>query len=427
MRFPELAWPERVVGPPPAAHEIRVACVGVLFCALLVLAGALVLRPTKAAVLGLGYGEDFIGFYGVGHLLNEYPPERLYDFQTQEEVYLELRPDETHLTLPYVHAPFEALLFRPFAMLPFRVAYFLWLLLGLAAYVVGMVVVTNRFGPWGGERRTVLLLALSFSPFVLETWLGGNVAVLAFLAMATAVALDDANRPVLSGMSLSLCLNKPSLLVLTIPMLLLSRRFKVLVGFGIGAAVLVGSSTLALGIDAWPNFVEALFWWAQRTRENSGFFRDWKYVDINTFSRVLPGGRSWVGVTLFGGLALSALAALVRAWVTSNRRARGAAGLDWAAAITWTLVLNAYVPIYDCVLLVVAGVLTGAALRHPVSGSLPPAFHAVVALCYLSAWLTQPFARIVGIQIYTLVLAYTGMWLLLQTERSQAPQASPGW
>jgi hypothetical protein len=275
-----------------------------------------------------------------------------------------------------------------------------------------------RFGPWTSrERTTAFLLALSYHPFLFETWLGGNVTVIPFVALSAAVIMDDAKHPFLSGLALTVCLNKPSLLVLILPMLLVTRRFKILAGFGAGTAVLVSTSALVLGIRVWWDFIHALAWWAQVSRTAPGFFRDWKYVDLNASFRMLPGGHSWLGLLAMIVVALWALAGLLRTSLAVARSGREVACLTWAVTITWTLLLNAYVPVYDCTLLVVAGVLAAAALRDPVSGSLPPDFQTIVALFYLTAWITQPFARLLGVQAYTVVLLYAGLWLLSQIHR----------
>lgn len=378
------------------------------------------------AAAGLGYREDFVAFYGIGQLLNENPPDRLYDFPTQEKIYLHLRPDESFLGLPYIHAPFEALVFQPFARLPYDMAYLAWLVTGMAAYTASLWALIRRFGPRPGpDRATVLLLATSFSPYMMESWLGGNVTVIPFVGLALAMALEDADRPVLGGCALALCLNKPSLLVMILPMLLLSRRFRMLGGLALGASGLVLLSSLTLGIHAWTDFVEALLRWARMTASRPGLFRDWKYVDVNAFSRVLPGGRSWAGVVITTAGACGVLFVLIRTWLALPRAGRNVRSLAWASAITWTLVLNAYVPIYDCTLLVLAGVAAAGALRDPASGAMPPAFEAVVALCYVAAWVTQPIAQAVHLQIYTLVLIYTGAFLMQHTHRVLPTAAAP--
>jgi Glycosyltransferase family 87 len=424
--LPELKWPETVLGPPPAAREVRFASVCSLVFALLILVFVLVGGRDRAASLGVQYQEDFVAFYGVGRLLNEHPPDRLYDFRVQEQIYRDLRPDATYLGLPYAHAPFEALLFQPLARLPYETAYLVWLALGMLAYSGALWALFRRFGPpRGPDRVTVLLLALSFSPFMMESWLGGNVAVIPFVAIALAIALEDAGQPVLSGCVLALCLNKPSVLVLILPMLLVSRRFRILAGFVVGSTVLVVASSLILGLHAWPDFIGTMLRWAQMTASQPGLFRDWKYVDINAFSRVLPGGRSWLGASIIVACSLWAVLGLLRMWLALPGTGREARSIAWAAAITWTLVLNAYVPISDCTLLVLAGVLAASALRDPATGSSPPAFVALVALCYVSAWVTQPLAQLLRVQIYTLVLMYTGFFLMRQFQRIRlAPTVS---
>lgn len=424
-KIPELTWPESVLGPPPKAAEIRFACLCSLACALLIAAFVFSGGRERAAALGLGYEEDFVAFYGVGRLLNEHPGDRLYDFGVQERIYRELRPSAGFLGLPYVHAPFEALFFQPLARLPYGVAYFLWLVVGITAYSAGLLAITKRFGPHDrSERTTALLLAYAFAPYMMEAWLGGNVTIIPFLALALAIALEDAGRPVLGGSVLALCLNKPSLLVLILPMLLVSRRFRMLAGFAIGTVALVVSSSLILGPQAWPDFVRSLLRWAQMTAAQPGLFRDWKYVDVNAFSRVLPGGRSWVAVAITGVASCVALFALLRTWMALPGAGREARSLAWAAAITWTLVLNAYVPIYDCALLVLAGFLAASALRDPVSGLRPPGFAAAVALCWVAAWVTQPIAQVARLQIYTLVLAYTGLFLFRHFWANRARRAT---
>lgn len=419
--LPEPNWPTALLGPMPRTREIRVVCLASLVCAGLILIFGLF--PARQGGTRLGYEEDFVAFYGIGRLLDEHPPDRLYDFATQEAIYLELRPEQRFLGLPYIHAPFEALIFQPLARLPFRAAYVAWLAIGITAYAVALLAMVRRFGPHDpAQRRTALLLAFAFGPFLMESWLGGNVAVIACLGLGLAMSLADAGRPLLGGAALALCVNKPSLLVLVLPMLLVSRQVRMLVGFTAGAASLAVSSSLVLGLQAWPDFVGAMLRWARMTSAQQGAFRDWKYVDLNAFTRVLPGGRSWVVMTLTLAATGFILLALVRLWWAFPRAGRRTRAMTWAATITWTLVLNAYVPIYDCALLALVGLLAASALRDPVTGDLPPAFATVVALCFAGAWATQPIAQLVRLQIFTIVLAYSGLYLL---RHSQAAPADP--
>ncbi len=416
--IPELTWPESWLGPLPSAREIKFACLCSLGFAVLLLVLVLALGRERAAALGLRYQEDFVAFYGVGQLLNEHPPDRLYDFQVQSDIYRQLRPGATHLELPYVHAPFEALLFKPLGALPYDLAYVVWLCVGMLAFLAGVLLLMRRFGPHDGPDRTVVLsLAVAYSPYMMEAWLGGNVTVLPFLAIAAAIALEDAGRPVLGGCALAIAANKPSFLVLILPMLVVSRRLHLLAGFLIGALALVVLSSMVLGLQTWQDFASTLVRWAQMTGSQPGLFRDWKYVDVNAFTRVLPGGRTWFGLALTTALSTWVLLDLLRMWRAAPAGGRPARSLAWAATITWTLVLSPYVPIYDCTLLVVAGILAASAILDPATHRRPPAFVAAVAMCFLLAWVTQPIAEAVRLQIYTLVLIYSGILLMRQFRR----------
>ena len=118
-RLPALTWPTSMLGPPPGATEVRLACASSIVYALLVAALVLVGGRDRAAAVGLGYDEDFVAFYGIGRLLDTHAPRTLYDFDVQRDVFLQVRPSDGFLTLPYVHAPFEAVMLRPFAGLPY--------------------------------------------------------------------------------------------------------------------------------------------------------------------------------------------------------------------------------------------------------------------------------------------------------------------
>jgi len=169
MNAPQLAWPTALLGSPPNRREINTACglvLAVVVVCLCVFAAS--------AVRGGRIGYDFIGFYSPGRLLNEYPAEQLYDLAVQEQVFRGLQPGEPFLTLPYVHAPFEALLFAVLSRLPYSIAYFTWLGCSALGYTGALLLLLRRFGPRDPRwRRTALLLSWSFHPFVMESWLGG--------------------------------------------------------------------------------------------------------------------------------------------------------------------------------------------------------------------------------------------------------------
>ena len=75
----------------------------------------------------------------------------------------------------------------------------------------------------------------------------------------------------------------------------------------------------------------------------------------------------------------------------------------WAATLCLMLVLNAYVPIYDSILLVCAAALAASVQRMPAGWLLA---------LYMIPWFTQSFAEFLHVQLFTFAIAGFGFWLL---------------
>src|SRR5262249_53073985 len=168
-------------------------------------------------------------------ILNRSGPDQLYDAEYQDQLYHELLPNlPADECLPYVHPPFVALAFRPLAQLSYEWSFGMWLVISAGLYLLGLWVVWSSLrGVPPADWSTILLLALSFEPFVMETWLGGQLSAFGFCCLALAWAYERRGRPIASGLALGLCLYKPTLLVLVLPMMVVARRFRMLFGFGV--------------------------------------------------------------------------------------------------------------------------------------------------------------------------------------------------
>ena len=115
-----------------------------------------------------------------------------------------------------------------------------------------------------------------------------------------------------------------------------------------------------------------------------------QYVDFVNFSSLVPHGRSWPMLALLFGCGLWAGVSLVQAWWHAANAGKAAMRLAWAAAITWTLLLNAYVPIYDTTLVVLSILIADGALqdsaKEPVTAALN-LFSDPVDI-YVASWFT---------------------------------------
>src|SRR5262245_4513273 len=250
-------------------HFVCLAAMG-LGLALLVVSFATV--DGGRTIFGPALGADYAGFYTAGAILNRNEPGRLYDFDLQNQLYHEFLPGvEKEERLPFVHPPLVAVAFRPLAALPYSWSFAVWLLLSAGFYVAGLVLTISPLQSLSGTNRvTALLLALSFEPFIVECWLGGQLSAFGLFCIALAIFFRQTNRPVAAGLALGLCLYKPTLLVLLLPMLLVTENGRMLAGFGVAAVALAGASLLAVGREGCRAYANVFLGFSQAAAGSGG-------------------------------------------------------------------------------------------------------------------------------------------------------------
>src|SRR5271156_5399044 len=167
-------WLERLIGPLPGEKEARAFGVCGIAIALIACALSLYFGFKGETFLGRPLGGDFVQFYAAGRILNQQEPAKLFDvpfLSEMEHASLPTMP-ETQMLI-FGNAPCIAAIFRPLALLNYQQAYCVWLVISAAIYFTGLWMLIPR-------DRTALLLALATPMFTLETWIGGQVSVLAF-------------------------------------------------------------------------------------------------------------------------------------------------------------------------------------------------------------------------------------------------------
>ncbi len=412
----DIHWPYRILGPLLDLKGMNVLCWS-MFVAFLV--APLFVNLWVQFKSGSGsirkFDSDFVYFYGMGNLMNEYPSVNPYDYQLQQKIFNQIYPAHRAIYGPSPYPPYVALFFRPFARVSFESAYLLWMGVSLALYIAGVAAAVKAALP---KKRLVLSLilcfALAFYPFVFGTLLNGQLASVAVFSVGLAVLQERHAKPFGSGLTLSILAYKPTLLLLLLPMLLLTRRFKTLFGFIFGTAILILVATAFSGIQIWPAYAHLLGHFGHSTglREQSPL-QLWKYVDIVSLSYAIPGGRSTTGEVILVCLTSAIVLGLVVLLWESVKGGRSAQYLAWAATLTWTLIVNVYVPIYDSVLLTVAFVLTVGALRDLDWSVATGWITGLSLLIFAVSWKTEAFAEGHGIQLLSIFIAALGFGQLV--------------
>jgi hypothetical protein len=392
-------------------RRARFVSASVLVMCLALLTVSFATEDCGRTAFGPPLGADYAGFYSAATLLNTGPSGQLYDFALQDSVYHCLFPED-HAHLPFLHPPFVAQAMRPLARLPYAWSFGVWLFVSCALYLAGLGLILGalRCLP-RTDKSFILLLALSFEPFVMECWAGGQLSAFGFFSLALFFYLFDSGREVGAGMALGLCFYKPTLLVLVLPMLILARRWRVVAGFALSGIGLAGLSIASVG---WPACYDYLGLLTNFARAKGGgeavALPLSKYVDISSFTQLLFQGPSAIATALVALSLLVPLGFLAATWWrvdTADDSSRLGRRVLWASTLTWTLVANVYLGIYDSILVVQAALLTADAIYRPgfgVDRFRGPVFPALLTLLYISPWFSQHLARAVGFQPYVLVL-----------------------
>jgi hypothetical protein len=198
-------------------------------------------------------------------------------------------------------------------------------------------------------------------------------------------------------------------------MLVVTRRFSTIAGFVIGGLLLAATSLLLVGWQGCLEYIRMLLFFADATTSATSGLRPWKYVDVNTFFRSLLGSHVYLRWFFVAAAFLVVLPLLFRFWRRTDRENENDQSLVWAGVLTWTLVLNVYLGIYDTTL-VVLSVLLVTHFFYRRTDKLKPelasGYKLFTLLLYLVPWITQPIARLTGVQLYTMILALFGGYQL---------------
>ena len=410
-----LEFLDRRLGP----REIRFVCLTIILSAIVVFVVAAATWNGSHTIFGTVWGVDYPQFHVAGLLLNRGESAHLYDLALQNSEYHRLFPDEpSHVQLPFVYAPFLAACFRPLALLPYEYSYSVWLAISIGCFVAGFsliwkLVTASEQAHWS----LCFLVAIAYEPLIIECFFGGQISTLGFLVFASVIYLDRNSRPFTAGLVLAVCSYKPTLLVLVLPMLLISRAWRILIGFGIGMSLLLCVSLLVIGSDAYADYVHLLAGYSERTASG---FRTWKNVDVVAFYRLIFGTKSLLAASL--GIGTCVIGCCSLGWIFRRRAIcdKTTQPLFWGCLLTWSLVLNVYSPIYDTILIIPSAVLTYDGLCRTMMNlqrTTMQVFKLLLLLLFLAPLLCPNVTRWTGLQTMTLVLTAFGLFQLVVWQR----------
>ena len=157
----------------------------------------------------------------------------------------------------FINPPLLAWIWAPLVAFPEPVAYALWTVIGLAAYVWAWYVAA----PFHGLGKVAMLLAgLALWP-VMEAFYFGQPTLLVLALVATSWWLMRRDRAIAAGVALAFATAlKPQVVIMVPVCLLVARRWRPIIALAASGAVLAGVSAASLGASGLREFWQTLLW-----------------------------------------------------------------------------------------------------------------------------------------------------------------------
>lgn len=258
-------------------------------------------------------GADFRAFYASAQIATQRGFAQVYDLAVQDEFQRPLydlcysgpaRVAYAPVPMPYL--PAFILLFLPMAPLPYWTAYAIWITLNLALIVLYMLRLKRALGT---DRGTDILAQLLICLPIFSNMFMGQVNGWLLICLGEFLLAAVKGKDLRAGLWLTGLLVKPQTLVLLLPGLLLSRRFKTLGGFAAGGALIGTVSIILAGGYGLGDLAILILRYVHGLPTNAPeAMMNWRAVAFN-LSGLLPGHIAWAvsmgGLITTAGVALS--------------------------------------------------------------------------------------------------------------------------
>ena len=206
-----------------------------------------------SSIHGARPGIDFSIFWAASHLMLHGAPTHVYDHvafaKTQAELFGNFA--DAH-GIGWVYPPAFLVVVAPFALLPFSIAYVLFVAAGAWLYASVIARISNVGHAMGNRRLGILVIAASPCVFVAAI-IGQNSLFTAALAALALLWLEK--KPVAAGMCIGLLAIKPQMAIVFPFVLIASRSWKSFAAAALTAIGVTMAGVIACGMQSLHAFV----------------------------------------------------------------------------------------------------------------------------------------------------------------------------
>jgi Glycosyltransferase family 87 len=205
----------------------------------------------------LGGGADFRQLYAAGYMARSGHSRQLYDYDSQRRFQNQV-VSQTDLALPFIRPAYEAVLFVPLSLLPYRAAYFTWLAINLALLAICYRLLFPKMEDlYHIYRWLPAAIFLGFLP-IAAALIQGQDSIFLLTLLTVALVLLERGKEVSAGLLIGLGLFKFQIVIPMALMFLIWRRFRLMAGFAVTASIGTLVSLWVVGFSGFAAYVRAL-------------------------------------------------------------------------------------------------------------------------------------------------------------------------
>lgn len=317
---------------------------------------SVILGPGNMDLANQVIGTDYLQFHTAGLAVRQGDSQKLYDFDYQARLELQIAGPELVNFHAFITPPFLAYIFVPLSYLTYPMSFFLWSIFGLFCLYLSLRWLTVN------NPNKVLLWSLTFFPVFAAISFGQN-SLLSLLILTMTFILWRKRLPFLAGLAISFILYKPQL-VLGVGLLWLlewRRDWKAILGLVSGAIGLVVISIVTMPeaskayLELSRGAISSMLSWEQFPRWHAHTWRAFWYL-------LLPNNLSLAEILgIF--FSISSVVFFLLFW----KKFRNENMLIFAAAVCLTLWVSPHTMVYDWAIMLIPAVILWegqADLRH---------------------------------------------------------------
>src|SRR6266851_9296398 len=343
-----------VTPPPPGARPSKTIDIGfnegtiAEFAAAVLLCGAVVWAARGPNVEKTDFSVTYLG----ARIIYQGQGAKVYDLREQASLKSSLFTRAEPLI--YEHPPFEAFFLAPLAGLPYRTAYLLWGLVNALIWLV-LPYVFRPYAPVPKDALGYLALWLLFAPLGIALYQGQSSLLLLLLYALTFISLK-LGHDFRAGLCLGLGLFKFQFVLPFLLIFVFRRKWKLLRGFALTAALLGAVSLAAVGWQGLLSYVHLLLNIACNP-DNLSYGAATDMASLQGFVHSILGRRVGPAIVRLMVAAVSVFLVLLIAWRWRQENTEDSFDIMFAVALVFSLVTGFHMFLHDMSPLILAMLL----------------------------------------------------------------------